>query len=333
MTGTGLFVPAGSGASPILKPFVQPVKAPVEGPAYIIVPITIPAGATQGAAEVNPSASGMSQVASVVINSTDVPAPQTVSINSSFFWRVGANGSLTAPAYWSGGITYLSATLDAPLAVPVTLQIALFNIEQTPSSTISALEVSQSGTWNMGATIQNASIAVTQSGTWNTNATITNASIDVVQSGTWNINANITNASIDVVQSGAWTVDISNASINVAGSVNANITNATIVNTPNNYPVYPNNLNQTTIAVTQNPGGWTEVLAAQPGLFSAILSAYIGNPGVIKISLTNEMTDYTQVFILNPGDWIETCNPTYQGAFWASNNVASQTNYLKITTF
>ena len=273
MTGSGLFVPAGSGASPILKPFVQPVKAPVEGPAYIIVPITIPAGAVQGGAQVNPTASGMSQVASVVINSTNVPAAQTVSINSSFFWRVGANACLTAPAYWSGGITYLSATLDAALAFPVTLQIALFNVEQTPSSAISAL--------------------------------------DVMQSGAWTVDANIQNASLNVVQSGAWTVGISNASINVAGSVNANITNATITNTPNNYPIYPGTLavNYHTVAA----GTWTKILFANTQRFSALI---FNNVTSAAASLLVGFDGNSPAFALSPGSWIETCDPTYQGDLW-----------------
>ncbi len=91
------------------------------------------------------------------------------------------------------------------------------------------IPVSQSGSWAVDSTIQNASLPVTQSGSWavdstiqnasiNTNATIQNASLPVTQSGSWavdstiqnasiNTNATIQNGSLPVTQSGTWEVD------------------------------------------------------------------------------------------------------------------------------
>jgi hypothetical protein len=288
---TGLFVPAGSGASPILKPFVQPVKNPREGPAYIVVPVTIKAGATQGSAEFNPSASGMSQIASVVINATGVPDALTIALNSNFSWRVSAGGCLTAPAYWSGGIVYVSASLDVALLADVTVQIAFFNIEQTPQAAVSDMTVN--GT---------------------VNASITNALLPV--SG--NVNANITNASIAV----SGTVDITTGTVNV-GNV--------ISNSPFTYPVYGAQLS---LSVGNAPLGsygqaGLQICGPNSNRFSYIVANRYDSMVNLLLSLNTESVWDKSFCAIPPGNFIETCNPTYQGSMWVgSQSTTTQAKYI-----
>lgn len=266
---TGTFVNAGSGASPVLQPFIQPTKTPKEGPSYIVVAMTLLAGATKGTAEFNPQGAGMSQIASVVINATDVATPSKVSFGQNFSWRVAANGFLTAPAYWSGGLVYLSAEIDSPLIYDATFQIALFNIEQTPTAAASDITVN-------GAV----------------QANITNADLPI--SG--NVNASITNASLNVT--GGVNATVLNASLNIKGTQGAG---AQVEVTPSKLgPFAMNNLFTLATYPTLTPINLSAYTTAQLMFFSASAN----NTSPVQVYMYNTPTaSYLQFDVMNAADY------------------------------
>jgi hypothetical protein len=238
----------------------------------------------------------MSQVMSMQIDNSANPA-------ALFVIAGNANQNFSVPPLGGAVFNVTSSTADfliniftaAAPAANVLINITLYNYHVPPAEWGPILNATITGVASVNVT--NASIPVAQSGAWSI-AAVQSGTWNVAQSGAWSISA-VQSGTWNVAQSGAWTVAISNATLNIAGNVNAQIQNATINARTMNVGLIAlpspraqgigQVANKGTFTLT--PDVWHQVLAFNTRRVDGVISGGVANTGQVIIAFAP--TGYT----------------------------------------